>query len=68
MVLKKWGIAFTHDGRPGGRTIGWKETAFGSGITASFADRDDALEALDLAGWTGYVREYVQVDIDCDDQ
>lgn len=68
MVLKKWAIAFTHDGRPGGRTIGWKETSYGSCVTELFADRDDALEALDLAGWTGYVREYEKVDIDCDDQ
>lgn len=56
-----WGIAFTDDGMPDGRVVGWKETWWGSGIDLVFDDRDDALKSLDAAGWTGYVREYVKV-------
>lgn len=56
MNPKWYGIAFTHDGSPTGSIVGWKKSQ--DGYIQVWESRDEALEANDLGGWTGYVREY----------
>jgi len=54
----KYGIAFTADGGlpESSRIVGWRVNDDGQHLV--FDSYEDALEANDLGGWTGYVRVY----------
>lgn len=54
---KLFGIAYTHDGGmpPSSRIFAWKEI---DGVIQTWENRDDALEACENDGWSGYVCEY----------
>jgi hypothetical protein len=60
--MKKYGIAFTkdlngsYDGGPNGIITGWRKDK--EGKIELWSTLDEALEANDLGGWTGYVKEY----------
>jgi hypothetical protein len=51
-----YGIAYTDDGSPTGKIVSWKSAPGGRPML--WTSRFDALERLDLDGWTGYVMEY----------
>ena len=51
-----YGIAHTSDGSPTGSVISWKQE--NDGIDCKYETYPQALEANDLYGWRGYVREY----------
>lgn len=55
----KYGIAFTVGGHKDTPTCGWLKDYKGEVLL--FDTMDDALEANDHTGWTGYVREYKPV-------
>ncbi len=52
----KYGIAFTENGSPTGRVLAWRKDCNNKDET--WDSCDDALEANDRGGWTGYVRCY----------
>ena len=59
MTDKRHGVAYTRDGTPLAETITWMRGE--DGQDATFATREEALEACDRDGWRGYVREYPTV-------
>lgn len=56
----RYGIAFTHDGSPVGRIVGWMND---EDHDLTWDTREEALAHNDLSGWTGYVREYEELSI-----
>lgn len=54
----RYGIAFTHDGSPVGRIMGWMKD---EDRDLTWDTREEALAHNDLSGWTGYVRVYESV-------
>ena len=59
MTDKRHGVAYTRDGTPLAETITWMRSE--GGQDATFATREEALEACDRDGWRGYAREYPTV-------
>ena len=53
--MSKFGIAFTADGGLTTDIIGWRQK---NGADEVWDLYSEALEANDLGGWTGYVRQY----------
>ena len=53
-MQKRYGIAITVDDSPTGAFISWRETKSGK-VFDTYAE---ALEANDLDGWVGYVRDF----------
>jgi hypothetical protein len=54
----KYGIAFTENGHPNDRIVGWWSNESDNQLFLTDS-RDEALSQNDENGWTGYVKEYV---------